>query len=159
MANGRSDNRQRGCVLEILVVFLRLGLTSFGGPIVHLGYFREKFAARRRWLSEAADADLVALCQFLPGPASSQTGFAAGASVRWLARGARRLGGIDASIRAGLGSLRLRPLALVNGVGASVIAGLKVLAVASVAHALLGMGRNLCPDLTSPAAWHHRNLM
>src|SRR5947208_8181607 len=64
--------------LEVLAVFLRLGLTSFGGPIAHLGYFREEFVRRRRWLDEAAYADLVGLCQFLPGPASSQVGFALG---------------------------------------------------------------------------------
>ena len=59
-------------MLEVLAVFTRLGLTSFGGPIAHLGYFRAEFVARRRWLDEATYADLVALCQFLPGPASSQ---------------------------------------------------------------------------------------
>ena len=64
--------------LEVLRVFLKLGLTSFGGPIAHLGYFREEFVVRRRWLDDAAYTDLVALCQFLPGPASSQTGFCIG---------------------------------------------------------------------------------
>src|SRR5687767_10728785 len=66
--------------LEVLIVFLRLGLTSFGGPVAHLGYFREEFVARRKWLDEGAYADLVALCQFLPGPASSQVGIAVGLS-------------------------------------------------------------------------------
>ncbi len=65
---------------EVFVVFLRLGLTSFGGPVAHLGYFREAFVARRRWLSEQAYADIVALCQFLPGPASSQVGMVVGLS-------------------------------------------------------------------------------
>ena len=69
---------RRGSFLEVLAVFLRLGLTSFGGPVAHLGYFREEIVARRKWLSEAAYADLVALCQFLPGPASSQVGIALG---------------------------------------------------------------------------------
>src|SRR5262249_21710119 len=64
--------------LEVLVVFTRLGLTSFGGPVAHLGYFRQEIVARRRWVDEATYADLVALCQFLPGPASSQVGFALG---------------------------------------------------------------------------------
>jgi chromate transporter len=64
--------------LEVLRVFLRLGLSSFGGPIAHIGYFREEFVVRRRWLDEAAFTDLVALCQFLPGPASSQVGFSIG---------------------------------------------------------------------------------
>src|SRR4051794_11345917 len=63
---------------EVLAVFLRLGLTSFGGPVAHLGYFREEFVPRRRWLDERGYADLVALCQFLPGPASSQVGIAVG---------------------------------------------------------------------------------
>ena len=65
---------------QVFLIFLRLGLTSFGGPVAHLGYFRHEFVERRRWLSEAAYADLVALCQFLPGPASSQVGLALGLS-------------------------------------------------------------------------------
>src|ERR1700689_4604501 len=67
-----------GSALQVLIAFLRLGLTSFGGPVAHLGYFREEFVERRRWLDDAAYADLVALCQFLPGPASSQVAFALG---------------------------------------------------------------------------------
>src|SRR5271169_3885110 len=70
--------QQHGSAFEVLRVFLRLGLTSFGGPIAHLGYFRAEFVARRRWLGEADYADIVALCQFLPGPASSQTGIVIG---------------------------------------------------------------------------------
>ena len=68
----------KGTALEVLLVFLRLGLSSFGGPIAHIGYFRDEFVTRRRWLDEQSYADLVALCQFLPGPASSQTGFSIG---------------------------------------------------------------------------------
>ena len=67
-----------GTPLEVFTTFLKLGLTSFGGPIAHLGYFREELVNRRAWLSDHAFADLVALCQFLPGPASSQVGFALG---------------------------------------------------------------------------------
>ena len=67
-----------GSALEVLLAFLKLGLSSFGGPIAHLGYFRDEFVARRRWLDEQAYADLVVLCQFLPGPASSQVGFSIG---------------------------------------------------------------------------------
>src|SRR6202046_4909199 len=70
--------RQNHSPLEVLRVFLKLGLTSFGGPIAHIGYFRQEFVARRGWLDEAAFSDLVALCQFLPGPASSQVGFSIG---------------------------------------------------------------------------------
>src|SRR5690242_2656057 len=73
-----ASDRQRPSALEVFFVFLKLGLTSFGGPVAHLGYFREEFVARRKWLDEASYADLVALCQFLPGPASSQVGIAVG---------------------------------------------------------------------------------
>src|SRR6202051_1821896 len=73
-----AKNQPMGSPLEVLLVFLRLGLTSFGGPIAHIGYFREEFVVRRRWLDEHAYADLVGLCQFLPGPASSQVGFSLG---------------------------------------------------------------------------------
>jgi chromate transporter len=69
---------QQGSWIEVLAVFLRLGLTSFGGPIAHLGYFQNEFVVRRRWLDDRTYADLVALCQFLPGPASSQVGIAVG---------------------------------------------------------------------------------
>ncbi|MEO1275269.1 MAG: chromate transporter, partial [Pseudomonadota bacterium] len=68
----------RSSFFEIFGIFLRLGLTSFGGPVAHIGYFREAFVERRRWLSDSAYADIVALCQFMPGPASSQVGFALG---------------------------------------------------------------------------------
>ena len=78
MAFDRESGRGRAAFAEILAAFLRLGVSSFGGPIAHLGYFRDEFVARRRWLSEETFADLVGLCQFLPGPASSQTGFALG---------------------------------------------------------------------------------
>ncbi len=74
----RAQAKRRGSPLEVLRVFLRLGLTSFGGPVAHLGYFRREFVVKRGWLDERAYADLVALSQFLPGPASSQTGFAVG---------------------------------------------------------------------------------
>jgi Chromate transporter len=72
------DDPHRGSSLEVLRVFFKLGVSSFGGPIAHIGYFHEEFVVRRRWLSEQAFVDLVALCQFLPGPASSQTGFPIG---------------------------------------------------------------------------------
>lgn len=73
-----STTERHNSAAEVFAVFLKLGLTSFGGPIAHLSYFRDELVTRRKWLSEAAYADLVALCQFLPGPASSQTGFALG---------------------------------------------------------------------------------
>ena len=85
-------------VLEVFTVFLRLGLTSFDGPVAHLGYFRQEIVERRGWLDEAAYADLVALCQFLPGPASSQVGIALGI----------RRAGLPADSRRGLASLPRR---------------------------------------------------
>ena len=76
--NRPDDTSNAGTPVEVFGAFLKLGLTSFGGPIAHLGYFREELVTRRRWLSDQAYADLVALCQFMPGPASSQVGFALG---------------------------------------------------------------------------------
>jgi hypothetical protein len=74
----KANEGKSGSPVEVLLAFLRLGLTCFGGPIAHIGYFREEFVGRRRWLDEHAYADLVGLCQFLPGPASSQVGFSIG---------------------------------------------------------------------------------
>src|ERR1700756_5699093 len=76
--SAETEGGQTGSALEVLLVFLKLGVTCFGGPIAHIGYFREEFVVQRRWLDEPAYADLVALCQFLPGPASSQVGFSLG---------------------------------------------------------------------------------
>lgn len=138
--------RHRGSLLEVLRVSTRLGLTSFGGPIAHLGYFHEEYVKRRKWIDEQSYADLVALCQFLPGPASSQVGIAIG-----IAR-ARLLGGIAAWIGFTLPSA-LALIAFAFGVGAFASAadagwlhGLKVVAVAVVAQAVWGMARSLCPD-------------
>ena len=136
----------RGRVREVFHAFLLLGLTSFGGPIAHLGYFRTEFVERRRWLTEQAYADLVALCQFLPGPASSQVGFALG-----LLRGGLR-GALAAWAAFTLPSAILLVLfalgaALLEGpISQGIIHGLKVTAVAIVAHAVWGMAKSLCPD-------------
>jgi chromate transporter len=131
----------------ILAVFLRLGLTSFGGPVAHLGYFRAEFVERRRWLTDRAFADLVALCQFLPGPASSQVGFGIG-----LLRGGV-LGGVVAWAAFTLPSAILMVLfaygagdAARSPLGSGLLHGLKLVAVAIVAQAVLGMARALCPD-------------
>ncbi|HTS79756.1 MAG TPA: chromate efflux transporter [Myxococcaceae bacterium] len=131
---------------EVLRAFLRLGLTSFGGPIAHLGYFREEFVVRRRWVDDASFTDLVALGQFLPGPASSQVGFALGLSrAGWL-------GGLAAW--AGF-TLPSAVLLFLFARGTSVFAapwtagllhGLKLVAVGIVAQAVWGMARSLCPD-------------
>ncbi|HEY8370169.1 MAG TPA: chromate efflux transporter, partial [Thermodesulfobacteriota bacterium] len=135
----------RGSLREVLAVATRLGLTSFGGPIAHLGYFHEEYVVRRRWLDERSYADLVALCQFLPGPASSQVGIAVGILRAGLAGG----------LAAWLGFTLPSAVALVlfaHGVGAMDVGGagwlhgLKVVAVAVVAQAVFGMARSLAPD-------------
>ncbi len=133
--------------LAILLIFLRLGCTCFGGPIAHLGYFRAEFVQRRKWLTERAYGDLVALAQFLPGPASSQTGFGIG-----LMRGGLP-GGLAAWTGFTLPSAFLMVLFAYGAgsiaeshTGAGVLHGLKLVAVAIVAQAVLGMARSLCPD-------------
>ncbi len=83
---------------SVFLIFLRLGLTSFGGPIAHLGYFRAEFVTRRRWLSERSYADLVALCQFLPGPASSPSRHSGRTVSGWIQRGAGCLGWLHAAV-------------------------------------------------------------
>jgi chromate transporter len=133
-------------LLEILLVSTRLGLTSFGGPIAHLGYFHEEYIRRRKWMDEKSYADLVALCQFLPGPASSQVGIGIGVMR------AGMLGGILAFIGFTLPSVIALILfaLLIQGLDvgdANWIHGLKIVAVAIVAHAILGMAQKLTPDL------------
>jgi chromate transporter len=135
-----------GSPLEVLLVYLKLGVSSFGGPIAHIGYFREEFVVRRRWLDERAFVDLVALCQFLPGPASSQVGFSIG-----LMR-AGYLGALAAWTGFTLPSAIVLVLfaygaGSVSGpLGAGLLHGLKLVAVAIVAQAVWGMARTLCPD-------------
>jgi chromate transporter len=131
---------------EVFSAFLKLGLTSFGGPIAHLGYFRDEFVTRRRWLSDQAYADLVALCQFLPGPASSQVGFALGMMrAGWLGALAAFTAFTLPSALALL-VFALTAAAVSGPIGTGVLSGLKIVAVAIVAQAVLGMARNLCPD-------------
>jgi chromate transporter len=141
-----SEETPRGTAREVLGAFLRLGLTSFGGPVAHLGYFRAELVARRKWLDESHYADIVALCQFLPGPASSQTGIALGmlraglpgALAAWIGfSGPSAL----AMILFGYGVGRLGDIADLPW-----LHGLKIVAVAVVANAVWGMARNLCPD-------------
>ena len=136
----------RGSPWEIFLVFLRLGCTSFGGPVAHIGYYRADLVAKRQWLTEATFADLVALCQFMPGPASSQTGMAIG-----LVRGGP-LGMIAAWLGFTLPSAVVMTL-FAYGVGsvgdlsqAGWLHGLKLVAVAVVAQAVWGMARSLAPD-------------
>ena len=138
--------KRAGSPAEVLLIFLKLGLSCFGGPIAHIGYFRDKFVVRRRWLDEHAYADLVALCQFLPGPASSQVGFSIG-----LLR-AGYLGAAAAWTGFTLPSAILLVLFaygagfLQGPLGAGLLHGLKLVAVAIVAQAVWGMARTLCPD-------------
>lgn len=131
---------------EVFTTFLKLGLTSFGGPIAHLGYFREELVNRRKWLSDSAYADLVALCQFLPGPASSQVGFALGMMrAGWL-------GALAAFTAFTLPSalvllvFAMTAASIAGPIGTGALHGLKIVAVAIVAQAVWGMAKNLCPD-------------
>jgi chromate transporter len=138
--------RTRGSVLEVLWVATKLGLTSFGGPIAHLGYFHDEYVRRRKWIDEHSYADLVALCQFAPGPTSSKVSFSLG-----LLR-AGYLGGLAAWVGFTLPSAVLLVLfaygagALSGPVGTGVLHGLKLVAVAIVAQAVWGMARTRCPD-------------
>ncbi|NHC51016.1 chromate efflux transporter [Pseudomonas sp. AU8050] len=137
-----ADHRSRPW--SVFLIFLRLGLTSFGGPIAHLGYFRQEFVTRRRWLSERSYAELVALCQFLPGPASSQVGIALGLSQAGYRGAAAAWAGFTLPSAI---ALILFALGLAHYGGAlphGALHGLKVVAVAVVAQAVWGMARNLC---------------
>lgn len=137
-------------LLEILIVSTRLGLTSFGGPVAHLGYFHNEYIQRRKWMDEKSYADLVALCQFLPGPASSQVGIGIGVMRAGV------LGGIVSFLGFTLPSVITLIIfaLLLQGLGigeAGWIHGLKIVAVAVVAHAIIGMTKNLTPDLNRKA--------
>jgi len=139
-------NPRQGSALEVFLIFLKLGVSCFGGPIAHIGYFREEFVVRRGWLDEEAYADLVGLCQFLPGPASSQVGFSIG-----LMRA-----GYPGALAAWIGFTLPSAIALVlfaygasalgGPAGAGLLHGLKLVAVAIIAQAIWGMARTLCPD-------------
>ncbi len=134
-------------VAEVLICFLKLGVTSFGGPVAHVGFFRREFVERRAWLSETQFAQLLAICQFLPGPASSQLGFAVGMHrAGWL-------GGVLAFVAFTTPAAVLMFVfayalpTLSNQFGQSIIDGLKLVAVVVVSDAVIKMGRSLCPDL------------
>jgi chromate transporter len=146
MNDAPDETARQGNAAEVFAVFLKLGLTSFGGPIAHLGYFRDELVTRRKWLGEQAYADLVALCQFLPGPASSQTGFALGLMrAGWL-------GALAAFTAFTLPSalilivFAMTAAAITGPLGTGALHGLKIVAVAIVAQAVWGMARSLCPD-------------
>jgi chromate transporter len=145
-ADRPAAQRERGSAAEVFAVFLRLGLTSFGGPIAHLGYFRDELVTRRRWLNDAAYADLVALCQFLPGPASSQVGFALGMMRAGWAGALAAFAAFTLPSALILVGFALTAAAIAGPLGLGALQGLKLVAVAVVAQAVLGMARSLCPD-------------
>jgi chromate transporter len=132
--------------LEVLTVFFRLGLTSFGGPIAHLGYFRQEFVVRRRWLDDETYTDIVALCQFLPGPASTQTGFSIGLMRAGFMGGLAAWTGFTLPSAAALVLFAYGSSVLSGAIGQGLLHGLKLVAVPIVAQAVLGMARTLCPD-------------
>jgi chromate transporter len=144
----QSPNETRSSAWSVLAIFLRLGLTSFGGPIAHLGYFHHEFVTKRHWLSERSYADLVALCQFLPGPASSQVGIALGMSRAGYRGALAAWAGFTLPSAALLILFALGISRYGDALGPGALHGLKVVAVAVVAQAVWGMAKNLCPDFT-----------
>lgn len=136
-----------GNTAEVFLAFLRLGLSSFGGPIAHLAYFRTEFVERRGWLSESQFGQLLAICQFVPGPASSQLGFCIGLlRSGWLGALSAFLAFTMPSALLLIAFASMLPM-LSDPVGAAAIHGLKLVACAVVADAVLGMAKNLCPDM------------
>lgn len=146
VAEPTAKRKSSGSAWEVFLAFAKLGVSCFGGPIAHIGYFRQEFVVRRRWLDEGVYADLVGLCQFLPGPASSQVGFSLG-----LMRGSY-LGGLAAWTAFTLPSAIILVLfayganMLQGTIGAGLLHGLRLVAVAIVAQAVWGMARTLAPD-------------
>lgn len=132
--------------LEVLLTFLKLGVTSFGGPIAHIGYFREEFVVRRRWVDDPTFADLVALCQFLPGPASSQVGFSLGLMRAGYWGGLAAWAGFTLPSAVLMTGFAYGAGELGGAMGRGVIHGLKLVALAVVAQAVCGMARTSCPD-------------
>lgn len=130
----------------VFLIFLRLGLTSFGGPVAHLGYFREEFVTRRQWLSDRSYADLVALCQFLPGPASSQVGIALGFSRASYTGALAAWAGFTLPSAIVLVFFALGLSRFGNSFSQGALQGLKIVAVAVVAQAVWGMARSLCTE-------------
>ena len=132
-------------LISIFTIFLRLGLTSFGGPLAHFGFFRDEFVTRRRWLDDHAYADLVALCQFLPGPASSQVGLAIGLMQRGYGGAAAAWLGFTLPSAAIMLACGYGMLAYGDVIPPDLLHGFKLAALTVVASALFGMARNLCP--------------
>ena len=135
-----------GSPLEVLLVFLRLGVTCFGGPIAHIGYFRDEFVLRQHWIDERSYADLVGLCQFLPGPASSQVGFSIGLMRAGYRGGLAAWTGFTLPSATALVVFAYGAGELGGPAGIGLLHGLKLVAVAIVAQAVWGMAHTLCPD-------------
>jgi chromate transporter len=138
--------RAAGSALEVLWVAAKLGLTSFGGPIAHLGYFHDEYVRRRKWIDEHSYADLVALCQFAPGPTSSKVGFSLGLLRAGYPGGLAAWAGFTLPSAVVLLLFAYGAAALSGPVGTGLLHGLKLVAVAIVAQAVWGMARTLCPD-------------
>jgi len=146
MSEATSETARKGSVAEVFGTFLKLGLTSFGGPIAHLGYYRRELVERRQWVSESQYSQLLAICQFLPGPASSQTGFSLGLiRAGWPGAIAAFLAFTLPSALLLVGFASALPY-LSGPVGGAAIHGLKLVACAVVADAVMGMSKKLCPD-------------
>lgn len=143
-----SDRHPSGSACEVLFAFARLGVSCFGGPIAHLGYFRDEFVMRRQWLGEAAYADLVALAQFLPGPASSQVGFCLGLTRAGWRGGLAAFIGFTLPSAIAMVAFAYGAGALNGPIGEGLLHGLRLVAVAIVAQAVFGMAKTLCPDRT-----------
>lgn len=141
-----ASQRKTGSPLEVLLIFSRLGLTCFGGPIAHIGYFRKEFVVRRQWLDEQAYADLVGLCQFLPGPTSSQVGFSLGLMRAGYLGGFAAWTGFTLPSAIALVLFSYGASSLTGRIGGGILHGLKLVAVAIVAQAVWGMAHTLCPD-------------
>jgi chromate transporter len=145
-AHSAETNRRAGSPVEVLLIFLKLGLTCFGGPIAHIGFFRDEFVVRRHWIDEQAYADLVGLCQFLPGPASSQVGFSVGLMRAGYRGGLAAWTGFTLPSAIALVLFAYGTGELGGPVGIGLLHGLKLVAVAIVAQAVWGMAHTLCPD-------------
>lgn len=145
-ASGPEAGIHRGSVAEVFCVFLKLGLTSFGGPVAHLGYFRDELVVRRRWLDDDIYADLVALCQFLPGPTSSQVGFALGMMRAGWPGALAAFTAFTLPSALLLLIFALTATTVTGPAGTGALHGLKIVAVAIVAQAVWGMATHLCPD-------------
>lgn len=146
MNNSEKNTVESGTASEVFQTFLKLGLTSFGGPVAHLGYFRRELVEKRKWLSDDQFGQLLAICQFLPGPASSQLGFSLGLlRGGWLGALAAFIGFTLPSALLLIAFATVLPI-LSHPAGQAAIHGLKLVACAVVADAILGMSKTLCPD-------------